>query len=317
MRSRRSAFTLIELLVVIAIVAVLVGLLLPAVQMVREAANRAKCQNNLKQICLATHNYHDTYKQYPPGWDFATSWGPLARILPFIEQGNIYRMINFQKAIDDPVNEPVLPMLISVYRCPSDLENPVPSLGAPTNYYGNAGSKPTFVIAYGMNAGDPPNGVFYTQSKKLDYASIIDGSSNTAFWSERVLPDGNLGLVSDLEDVFNGPYMGPGLPATADDAYDWCESVDITNPANQFPIFMGAPWPHGQHSYQHISPPNSRSCGWLPTLRATMPASSRHPGGVNVTFGDGSTRFISEMINLAAWRALGSRNGGEAPSEDF
>jgi prepilin-type N-terminal cleavage/methylation domain-containing protein/prepilin-type processing-associated H-X9-DG protein len=317
MTRKRSGFTLIELLVVIAIIAVLVGLLLPAVQKVREAANRAKCQNNLRQICLAIHNYYDSFSQFPPGWDFTSSWGTEAHLLPYLEQDNVFRMIDFTKSIDDPANAAVLPINISMFLCPSDGDNPVPSLGGATSYYGNSGNKPTFVIAYGLNTNDPPNGVFYTQSQRLTFASITDGTSNTAFYSERVLPDGNLGLVSDLEDVFNGPFMGPGLPATADQAYTWCESVDITNPANQFPIFMGAPWACGQQNYQHISPPNSRSCGWLPTLRATMPASSRHTGGVNVAFGDGSTRFISQTIDLATWRALGSRNGGEVINDNY
>ncbi len=308
----RAAFTLIELLVVIAIIAVLVGLLLPAVQKVREAASRMKCTNNLKQISLAVINYEETYKQFPKGWDFATSWGCLARILPFIEQDNVYKSIDFTKPITDPANASVIPLEIQTYRCPSDFPNPSPSLGGATNYMGNAGTVPIFVIARGLNAtGVQPNGMIYTESSNINYGSITDGSSNTALYSERVLGDGNMGLVSPLEDVFNGPNASPGIPATADDALTMCQSVDITNPANQFPIFMGAPWVHGQHNYQHISPPNGRSCGWLPSLRATMAATSRHTGGVNVAFCDGSVHFISNNVDLAAWRALGSRNGGE------
>jgi prepilin-type N-terminal cleavage/methylation domain-containing protein/prepilin-type processing-associated H-X9-DG protein len=310
---RRSAFTLIELLVVIAIIAILIGLLLPAVQKVREAANRLKCGNNLKQITLALHNYHDSYGQFPTGWDFATSWGVLTKSLPYLEQDNVYRLIDFTKPLSDPANAPVLPIQIPLFRCPSDSDNPMPSLGAATNYMGNNGSIPIFVIARGLNATNPPpNGVFYTESKNINFASVRDGTSTTAFFSERVLGDGNLGLVSPLEDVFNGPNAAPGRPATADEAYTWCQSVDVTNPANQFPIFMGAPWAHGQHCYQHVSPPNARSCGWLPSLRATMAATSRHPGGVNVAFTDGSLRFVNNTIDLTIWRALGSRNGGEA-----
>lgn len=311
---RRAAFTLIELLVVIAIIAVLIGLLLPAVQKVREAAARLKCSNNLKQIGLAVINYQETYKQFPKGWDFATSWGALARTLPFIEQDNVYKQIDFTKSITDSVNAAVIPLEIAAFRCPSDFPNPSPSSGGATNYMGNAGSIPIFVIARGLNAtGAQPNGVIYTESSNLNYGSIVDGSSNTALYSERVLGDGNMGLVSPLEDVFNGPGAAPGIPATADDALTMCQSVDITNPANQFPLFMGAPWAHGQHNYQHISPPNSRSCGWLPSLRATMAATSRHTGGVNLVFCDGSVHFVSNNVDLATWRSLGSRNGGEVP----
>jgi prepilin-type processing-associated H-X9-DG protein len=191
----------------------------------------------------------------------------------------------------------------------------MPTLGAPTNYFGNNGCIPVFVIARGLNLSAPfPNGVIYTESKEVGFASITDGTSSTAMFSERVLGDGNFGLVSPLEDIFNGPNASPGRPANADEALTWCMSVDITNPSNQFPIFMGAPWGHGQHSYQHISPPNGRSCGWLPSLRSTMAASSRHPGGVNVAFGDGGVRFVQNTIDLGIWRALGSRDGGEVTS---
>jgi prepilin-type N-terminal cleavage/methylation domain-containing protein/prepilin-type processing-associated H-X9-DG protein len=310
--ARKPGFTLIELLVVIAIIAILIGLLLPAVQKVREAAARMKCSNNLKQIGLAVHSYHDANGQFPPGWDFATSWGPQARILPYIEQDNVYRLIDFTKPIGDPANVPSQQITIPTFLCPSDRQNPTPSLGAPTNYYGNAGNWVVFVIAHGLNAdAAAPDGIFYTQSRGLTFASVTDGTSATAFFSEKALGDGNLGLISPVDDVFNGPNAAPGRPANADEAYAWCQSVDVTNPANQFPIFMGAPWGHGQHSYQHATPPNTRSCGWLPSLRATMSATSRHTNGVNVVFGDGAVHFITNAIDLPTWRALGSRDGGE------
>jgi prepilin-type N-terminal cleavage/methylation domain-containing protein/prepilin-type processing-associated H-X9-DG protein len=318
MTRARNGFTLIELLVVIAIIAILIGLLLPAVQKVREAASRMKCQNNLKQIGLGLHNYHDARGQLPTGWDFATSWGALAHVLPYIEQDNVHRMIDFAQPINEPVNVPSQQVTISTFLCPSDKQNPMPSLGAATNYHGNNGNWVVFVRARGLNENAPqPNGVFFTESRGITIQGITDGSSNTAFYSERVLGDGNMGLVSPLEDTFNGPNGAPGQPDSADLAYTWCQSVDITNPANQFPIFMGAPWGHGQHCYQHIIPPNGRSCGWLPSLRAAMTASSRHTGGVNVVFGDGSVRFIRDSIDILTWRAMGSRNGGEVFSNNF
>src|SRR5262245_25001381 len=104
MSARRCAFTLIELLVVIAIIAILIGLLLPAVQKIREAANRMKCTNNLKQIALAAHNYHDAQNQFPPGWDFATSFGPLIHLLPYIEQDNLCNSMNMMMPLSDPSN---------------------------------------------------------------------------------------------------------------------------------------------------------------------------------------------------------------------
>jgi prepilin-type N-terminal cleavage/methylation domain-containing protein/prepilin-type processing-associated H-X9-DG protein len=312
MSSKRAGFTLIELLVVIAIIAILIGLLLPAVQKVREAAARIKCQNNLKQIGLGLHNHHDANGTLPKGWDYATSWGPLAHLLPYIEQDNVYRTIDLKLPITDAVNTPSQQVTISTFLCPSDKQNPMPSLGAATNYHGNNGNWVVFVIARGLNGSDPkPNGVFFTESKGITIQGIPDGSSNTALYSERVLGDGNMGTVSPLEDTFNGPNGAPGQPNSADLAYTWCQSVDVTSPANQFPIFMGAPWGHGQHTYQHIIPPNGRSCGWLPSLRAAMTPSSRHTGGVNVVFGDGSVRFVRDSIDIPTWRAMGSRDGGE------
>ena len=317
-RHSRIGFTLIELLVVIAIIGILVGMLLPAVQKVREAASRTKCENNLKQIALACHNYVGAVGHFPQGWDFNSSWGPMPFLLPFMEQNNLYATMDLTQPISAAVNVPSQMTELPGLRCPSDLNNPMPSIGGATNYQGNAGNWVVFVIVGPVNAtAPPPNGIFYTGSQNLRFADILDGTSNTALYSEKVLGSGNVGLPDPNFDIFNGPNPGPTTPSTDDQAVSLCASVDVTNPANKFPIFDGAPWGDGQSNYNHVSLPNSRSCGWLSSLRATMTASSRHPGGVNVAFCDGSVHFIPNTIDLTIWRAMGSRNGGETFSYDY
>jgi prepilin-type processing-associated H-X9-DG protein len=202
--------------------------------------------------------------------------------------------------------------VVSGFICPSDLPSPIPSLGGQTNYMADMGSGIVWQKPVGVNQGMPaPNGVFYGDSATR-LAAITDGLSNTTFFSERVLADGNNSIVSPIADVF----FSPGFPLTPDDALQQCLAVDIYDLNNQFPLFMGAPWLNGQHIYLHVSPPNSRSCGFFLALRADMPPSSRHPGGVNVLFGDGSVKFVKNSVNLQVWRALGTRAGGEVISAD-
>ncbi len=307
MKSHRmnSGFTLVELLVVIAIIGVLVGLLLPAVQAAREAARRMQCSNNMKHIGLGLHNYHGSYNMLPFAWggtrpaSGSPGYSALSQILSFIEQSPLHEQIDFSRPIIDPANDRARLTEVGMFRCPSDLPNPQPQSGGATNYMANVGNQhiwqnPTI-----------QNGPFI-RATQLRFRDILDGLSTTAAYAERMVTDGSNGMISLDSDVF----LGTGDPATPDEAIQMCYATDVTNLANQFPIFMGAPWINGQHVYLHVDGPNRRSCGFFPT-KATMPSSSRHIGGANVLIADGSVQFVTQSIDLQLWRAMGSRAGKE------
>jgi prepilin-type processing-associated H-X9-DG protein len=306
---------LIELLVVIAIIAVLIALLLPAVQSAREAARRMQCVNNLKQIGLALHNYHESRECLPPSsMGGISAFSALSQILPYLEQANMYNALNFSLSESAPGNNTVLMTKVNQFICPSDLQDSEPANGAQTNYMADQGSWIVFGSSTGANAGLPsPNGVFisYTVTR---FADITDGLSNTGFFSERMLDFPSNAVVDPIADVF----FPRSAPLTITDAIQQCQAVDITNLANQAPVFMGAPWVSGQHVFQHITGPNTRSCGFFTVNRAIMPPSSRHAGGgVNLLLGDGSVKWIKNTINLQTWQALGTKAGGEVISGDY
>ncbi|MFO0890893.1 MAG: DUF1559 domain-containing protein [Isosphaeraceae bacterium] len=330
LHSRPRAFTLIELLVVIAIIAVLISLLLPAVQSAREAARRAQCTNNLKQLGLALHNYADVHGRFPIArgtrparpYDVTSryNYSGFSMILPFMEQTPIYSAINFNLTMTvQEGNSTVLSVAISSYLCPSDSQMP-PSNWGGTNYRFNEGSN--ILYAHGEtdaaglnNTLLPPNGPFFAE-RAMRLSEITDGTSNTAAASEKLFGDFNQGIPTVRRDVYNAP--SPPMPETIDEAVLRCEALDNQLIDTMGESGSGAPWLDGfLHTaiYKHASTPNRKSCYFRP-VRLVMSASSLHPGGVNVALCDGSVRFVKDTIDRTAWWALGSKNGGEVISSD-
>jgi prepilin-type N-terminal cleavage/methylation domain-containing protein len=322
MSRRRAGFTLIELLVVIAIIAVLIALLLPAVQQAREAARRSQCKNNLKQLGLAMHNYHDTYRVFPAA-SGGNGFSPHARVLPYIDQAPLYNTLNFltttaisQGSVPaDANNAAAWRLTLPVFRCPSDLDKlPDPStVGGRNNYWTNSG---TGVLngspgqtAGSTNYGLPENNGTIIQDRYVSMAEITDGTSNTALMSEKRTGDGSNAISTPETDTF-----APGTyPSNADEAFQLCMATDVTNLAMQGKSNIGVSWLAGSNDssfYFHSLPPNGRSCRFPPSRMAST-ANSTHVGGIHTMLSDGSARFISQNISLVVWRSIGTRNGGE------
>jgi prepilin-type N-terminal cleavage/methylation domain-containing protein/prepilin-type processing-associated H-X9-DG protein len=297
----RLGFTLIELLVVIAIIAILIGLLLPAVQKIREAANRMKCSNNLKQIGLGIHNYHDTNAYLPISISPWNEGGPVPRngrgwlleILPFVEHDNLYRQFErtrplefFSYAPDSLAGANLQPHAITVvtlYRCPSDGESPRtatdqyqwnPRPTATTNYKGVIGD----VRMGGAGTGSPDThntinatGMFFrnTYQRPLTLASVTDGLSNTFAVGEDV----------PFHNQHSAMYYANG------------DYASCHQPLNFFP-----------------KPPDPANWPRVMSFR------SFHSQGANFLLGDGSVRFIRQSMNFQAYREACTRKGGEVPA---
>jgi prepilin-type N-terminal cleavage/methylation domain-containing protein/prepilin-type processing-associated H-X9-DG protein len=341
MNRERRGFTLIELLVVIAIIAVLVGLLLPAVQAAREAARRAQCVNNLKQIGIAMHNYHEAKNCFPYGWNKQGGhWGPMPMMLYYFEQQALFNSINFCSGDFffansggarrlDKANGTVGLTQIKSLLCPSDVDNLLTSTGH-NNYIFCAGSD----LICGSQS--PYNGVFvgYDPTKtgfgNIRVADIIDGTSNTTAASEKIKgfgPDGNsfdpfyINIITVQIDSSFMPTKPPFLPLET--IYQACMQKGPPSATN----LLSGDAPGGywldatppQEIYTALMPPNTFACsaGTGNSRDGTsFDTSSRHPGMVNMLMVDGSVRAIKNSISRTVYWALGTRNFGEVISAD-
>jgi prepilin-type processing-associated H-X9-DG protein len=305
---------LIELLVVIAIIAILIGLLLPAVQKVREAAARSTCQNNLKQIGVALHNYASANQDYfPAGTNVGTFGGPNIHLLPYLEQANIYQLIpNPQTAASfGPAWSIYKP---KVFLCPSDIQQGAGTTYGFSNYRFNSGSWTAINKwdgIFGMQVVS--NGSPSTLAPPTRLTTIPDGTSNTAAAAEGCnYPDS--GPNDKLADCFEaGSVSATTIPA-AQAAFMGMNWQTATLAGGSW-RGRGYTWDEGsmwRGLYNHLLPPNN-PC-WRPGQYGQMvaPATSRHSGGANVVFCDGSVRFITQSVDPLTWAAAGTRNGGEA-----
>ncbi len=314
----RVAFTLVELLVVIAIIGILIALLLPAVQAAREAARRAQCSNNLHQIGVALHAYHDLHKMLPAGHMETGTTGPTFRhqfswmtyLLPYLEQSVIYNRINFSQvdlrrsASQNPAFIPAGRATIPVFLCPSDPVGRVNPLWGPTNYLGNQGIN---CWCREQNC----TGVF-GHNTWTRMAEIVDGTSNTIAVGETLKGDMD---PHTLQDNYIFARRGGGVGANAQDI-DSCQVLP-PNASDRATVWLGGHPQHNMFSTARVPNDPRFDCKAPHNGCVNFAARSAHPGGAQLLFCDGSARFITDRIDVTVYRALGTKSGREPLNAKF
>ncbi len=336
---RRRAFTLIELLVVIAIIAVLIALLLPAVQQARESARRTQCKNNLKQLGLALHNYHDNYQMFPLAigpsvWDSCGTAGTASAgtcawrgfsahtmMLPYIDQAPLYNSLNLNMKYDDaPNNTAALRAKLAAFRCPSDSIYPGGATEPGNNYVMSAGPSVFWSIANADKVG------LFKYYFSVRIADVQDGTSNTIAASESTVGNANTGkfeLKRSLvrAQAFPAGWKNSFAPQLALNTYG---QQCLTGTGN-IHAHVRSQWMNGiggQTIFNTLNPPNSPNpdchpcggCGWYDSA-GVWTARSQHTGGVHTLMADGAVKFVSDNVDINTWQAVGGIADGRTTGE--
>ena len=344
----RRGFTLIELLVVIAIIAVLIALLLPAVQSAREAARRAQCVNNLKQIALACHNYESAQGCFPMGNRYMNTlesnnctdqnywggWSAFAYVLPFLEGGNQFGAINFSGSASSVRNTSIMRARIAAFICPSDLESPTPATtvayASQCSYAMSRGTQENVYCNWALASFPDPgaenpqncnaalgNGMFGADAV-VKVSGVTDGTSNTTLFGEaaRWIGDvasgygswGHVSVTNYSSASYNSAWPGDLRPRAGKFTYPRLNSPPDKT-GNLISSVFGCDGGNG------IPTSWLKNCPQALTL-GQWSFHSLHPGGANFAFADGSVKFIKDSVSDGAYQALGTRAGGEVVGSD-